>query len=73
MSFPLDWPTPLGLGIGAVEVEGMALPIIPFPLLIGEGSGVKHTLVLGVELNSEITTQIRSNSIRATCLVHYRC
>ena len=54
-SLPLDWPTPLGLGIGAVEVEGMALPIIPFPLLIGEGSGVEHTLVLGVELNSEIT------------------
>ena len=54
-SFPLDWPTPLGLGIGAVEVEGMALPIIPFPLLIGEGSGVEHTLVLGIELNSEIT------------------
>ena len=54
-SFSLDWPTPFGLGIGAVEVEGMALPIIPFPLLIGEGSGVEHTLVLGVELNSEIT------------------
>ena len=54
-SFPLGWLPPLGLTAGVVDVEGITLPVIPLLLLMGEGSGVEHTLVLGVELNSEIT------------------
>ena len=43
------------LGVGAVGVDGVSGPLIPLSLLLGEGSGVEHTLVLGVKLNSEIT------------------
>ena len=56
-----------GAGVGAVEVDGIASSSTTFPWLIGEASGVgsredygvEHTLVLGVELNSE-TIELKS-------------
>ena len=52
-SFPLGCIFPLGAGVGAEEVKGIASSSTTLPLLLGEDSGVLSTLVFGVELNSE--------------------
>ena len=57
---PLGCIFPLGAGVGAEEVEGMSSSSTTLPLLLGEDSGVLPTLVFGVELNSEHTTEPES-------------